>query len=37
MKLIQKIIKLVRGFLKAMNEDHVGAYVAQSAYFIMLS
>ena len=37
MKLIQKIIKLVRGFLKAMNEDHVGAYAAQSAYFIMLS
>ena len=26
MKLIKKIIKLVRGFLKAMNEDHVGAY-----------
>lgn len=37
MKLIKKIIKLVRGFLKAMNEDHVGAYAAQSAYFIMLS
>lgn len=37
MKLINKIIKLVRGFLKAMNEDHVGAYAAQSAYFIMLS
>ena len=37
MKLIKKIINLVRGFLKAMNEDHVGAYAAQSAYFIMLS
>ena len=34
---VQKIIKLVRGFLHAMQEDHVGAYAAQSAYFIMLS
>lgn len=37
MGLIKKIIKLVRGFLKAMQEDHVGAYAAQTAYFIMLS
>lgn len=37
MSLIKKIIKLVRGFLRAMQEDHVGAYAAQSAYFIMLS
>ena len=37
MSLIKKIIKLVRGFLHAMQEDHVGAYAAQSAYFIMLS
>ena len=37
MVLAGKIIKLVRGFLRAMNEDHVGAYAAQSAYFIMLS
>lgn len=37
MVLIKKIIKLVRGFLNAMQEDHVGAYAAQSAYFIMLS
>lgn len=34
---IKKIIKLVRGFLNAMREDHVGAYAAQTAYFIMLS
>ncbi len=37
MKLVNKTIKLIRGFLRAMNEDHVGAYAAQSAYFIMLS
>lgn len=37
MLLVNKIIKLVRGFLQAMQEDHVGAYAAQSAYFIMLS
>lgn len=34
---IQKAVKLVQGFLKAMQDDHVGAYAAQSAYFIMLS
>jgi len=37
MVLIKKAVKLVRGFLNAMQEDHVGAYAAQSAYFIMLS
>ena len=37
MILLNKTVKLVRGFLKAMQEDHVGAYAAQSAYFIMLS
>ncbi len=37
MKMVNKTIKLIRGFLRAMNEDHVGAYAAQSAYFIMLS
>lgn len=37
MGLIKKVIKLVRGFLRAMREDHVGAYAAQTAYFIMLS
>lgn len=37
MGLIRKVIKLTRGFLDAMQEDHVGAYAAQSAYFVMLS
>ena len=37
MNLIKKIVKLVQGFLKAMGEDHVSAYAAQAAYFIMLS
>jgi membrane protein len=37
MVLIKKGIKIVQGFLKAMQDDHVGAYAAQSAYFIMLS
>lgn len=37
MVLIKKVIKLVRGFLHAMQEDRVGAYAAQTAYFIMLS
>lgn len=37
MILIKKIVKLVQGFLKAMGDDHVSAYAAQTAYFIMLS
>ena len=37
MLFMNKVIKLIRGFLRAMQEDHVGAYAAQSAYFIMLS
>ncbi|MCI8599024.1 MAG: YihY/virulence factor BrkB family protein [Lachnospiraceae bacterium] len=37
MILLSKSVKLIRGFLKSMQEDHVGAYAAQSAYFIMLS
>lgn len=37
MNLIKKTVKLVQGFLKAMGEDHVSAYAAQAAYFIMLS
>ena len=31
------MIKTIRGFMKRLNEDHVGAYAAQSAYFILLS
>ncbi len=30
-------IRVIRGFLRRFNEDHVGAYAAQSAYFILLS
>lgn len=37
MKLIRKLVKMVSGFLEAMRDDHVGAYAAQTAYFIMLS
>ncbi|MBD9157954.1 MAG: YihY/virulence factor BrkB family protein [Lachnospiraceae bacterium] len=37
MKLVKKCVKLIRGFLNAMQEDCVGAYAAQTAYFIMLS
>ncbi len=37
MKWIGKTVKLVLGFLEAMRDDHVGAYAAQTAYFIMLS
>lgn len=37
MKFVKKCIKLIMGFLNAMQEDCVGAYAAQTAYFIMLS
>lgn len=32
-----KYIKIVRGFMKRLNSDHVGAFAAQAAYFILLS
>lgn len=38
--IIKKIIGListVRGFMNRIKQDHVGAYAAQSAYFIILS
>lgn len=31
------MIKTIRGFMKRLNDDHVGAYASQSAYFILLS
>lgn len=31
------IIRWIRGILKKNNEDHIGAYASQSAYFIILS
>lgn len=37
MKFVKKCIKLIMGFLNAMQEDCVGAYAAQTAYFLMLS
>lgn len=37
MKLLKKCVKLIIGFLNAMQEDCVAAYAAQTAYFIMLS
>ena len=37
MKFLKKAGRLVSGFLEAMRDDHVGAYAAQTAYFIMLS
>ena len=37
MKFVKKCVKLIMGFLNAMQEDCVGAYAAQTAYFIMLS
>ena len=37
MKFVNKCIKLIMGFLNAMQEDCVGAYAAQTAYFIILS
>ena len=37
MKALKRMIKLISGFLEAMRDDHVGAYAAQTAYFIMLS
>lgn len=33
----KKVIESVRGFMKRKNEDHVGAYSAQAAYFLILS
>ena len=32
-----KYLKIVRGFMKRLNSDHVGAFAAQAAYFILLS
>ena len=32
-----KVVKTAAGFMDALKDDHVGAYAAQSAYFIILS
>lgn len=34
---MKKYIKIIKLFLNRMNEDHVGAFAAWAAYFIMLS
>lgn len=36
MKKIMEIYKRIRGFLKVVSGDHVGAYAAQTAYFFMI-
>ena len=30
-------LQLILGFMKRMQEDHIGAYAAQSAYFLIMS
>lgn len=35
--MISKVVTYIRGFLKELKRDHVGAYAAQAAYFIILS
>ena len=30
-------IALILGFIKRMQEDHIGAYAAQTAYFVFMS
>lgn len=34
---MREIIKRIRGIMKKISEDHVSAYAAQSAFFMMLS
>ncbi len=34
---MQTIVRYSRGFLKKLKEDHVSAYAAQAAFFVMLS
>lgn len=34
---MHKIIQWIKGILKKINEDHLGAYASQAAYFIVLS
>lgn len=32
-----KYVKIIRGFMTRLNSDHVGAFAAQAAYFMLLS
>lgn len=34
---MHKMIQWIKGILKKINEDHLGAYASQAAYFIVLS
>ncbi|NCB93731.1 MAG: YihY/virulence factor BrkB family protein [Clostridia bacterium] len=34
---MKKCLKIISGFLGRLNEDHVGAFAAQAAYFMLLS
>ena len=34
---MRKLISDMEGFMNRLNEDHVGAFAAQAAYFILLS
>lgn len=34
---MRKLIKDIQGFMNRLNEDHVGAFAAQAAFFILLS
>ena len=33
----QSVVQLIRGFMQRANGDHVGAYAAQAAYFLIMS
>ena len=37
MRAVKTIYQIVWNFIKRMERDHVSAYAAQAAYFIMLS
>ena len=37
MKILKSVVRTVTGFMENMNKNHVSAYSAQAAYFIILS
>lgn len=37
MERLKKVLKYIFGFIMRITEDHVGAYAAQSSYFMLLS
>ena len=34
---MKKFIKIMTGFMNRMNQDHVSAFAAQAAFFILMS